>query len=93
MYEPKPIDTKDIKLPEELTELMELIAENVHDTWAVGRIAQGWTYGDARDDDKKKTPCLIPYSELPESEKEYDRKTATETLKAIMAMGYKIEKK
>ncbi len=92
MYTPKPIDTKDVKLPEDLVELTEKIAENVHENWAVGRIAQGWTYGEKRDDAKKTTPCLIPYSELPDSEREYDRTTAIETIKLIMALGYKIEK-
>lgn len=88
-YNPKPIDTSDITLPEELLALTEKIAENVHDVWAVGRIEQGWTYGPVRDDAKKETPCLVPYNELPESEKEYDR-TAMETLKLIIKMGYSI---
>ena len=92
MYTPKPVDTKDIKLSDELLELTEKIAENVHENWAVGRIAEGWTYGDVRDDAKKTTPCLVPYSQLPENEKEYDRTTALETIKLIVAMGYKIEK-
>lgn len=92
MYTPNPIDTTNIKLPEELLALTEKIAENVHENWSVGRISQGWTYGEKRDDIKKETPCLVPYSELPESEKEYDRKTALETLKLIIALGYKIEK-
>lgn len=92
MYTPNPIDTTNIKLPEELLALTEKIAENVHENWSVGRISQGWTYGEKRDDTKKETPCLVPYSELPESEKEYDRKTALETLKLIVALGYKIEK-
>lgn len=92
MYTPNPIDTTNIKLPEELLALTEKIAENVHENWSVGRISQGWTYGEKRDDIKKETPCLVPYSELPESEKEYDRKTALETLKLIVALGYKIEK-
>lgn len=91
-YNPKPIDTSDITLPEELLSLTEKIAENVHDVWAAGRIAEGWTYGPVRDDEKKETPCLVPYSELPENEKEYDRKTATSTLKMIVAMRYRIEK-
>lgn len=91
-YNPKPIDTSDITLPEELLALTERIAENVHDVWAVGRIEQGWTYGSVRDDAKKETPCLVPYSELPESEKEYDRNTAMETVKLIIKMGYAIEK-
>lgn len=89
-YNPKPIDTSDINLPEELLALTEKIAENVHDVWAVGRIEQGWTYGPVRDDAKKETPCLVPYSELPESEKEYDRNTAMETLKLIIKTGYSI---
>lgn len=89
-YIPKPIDTSDINLPEELLALTEKIAENVHDVWAVGRIEQGWTYGSVRNDAKKETPCLVPYNELPESEKEYDRNTAMETLKLIIKMGYSI---
>lgn len=89
-YNPKPIDTSDINLPEELLALTERIAENVHDVWAVGKNEQSWSYGPVRDDAKKETPCLVPYSELPESEKEYDRNTAMETLKLIIKMGYSI---
>lgn len=92
MYSPKPIDTSDVKIPDELLELSEKIAENVHDNWAVGRIAEGWTYGEKRDDVLKQTPCLVPYKDLPEQEKEYDRRTAFETLKLIISLGYKIEK-
>ena len=93
MYEPKPIDTSDVILPEELLVLMEKIAENVHDVWAVGRMSEGWTYGETKDVQKKTTPLLVPYCELPEIEKEYDRNTAFETLKLIVKMGYEINKK
>ncbi len=93
MYTPKPIDTSDILLPQELLELTEKIAENVHENWSAGRIDEGWTYGETRDDVKKTTPCLVPYNELSEGEKEYDRNTAIQTLKLIVALGYKIEKK
>lgn len=92
MYIPNPIDTREIVLSEDLLELKEKIAENVHEVWAVGRVADGWTYGPVRDDTAKTTPCLVPYCELPESEKDYDRNTAFQTLKLIMALGYKIEK-
>ena len=91
MYNPKPVDTSDISLPEELLALTERIAENVHDVWAAGRIGEGWTYGEKKDAEKKTTPLLIPYDQLPESEKEYDRNTAFETLKLIVKMGYRIE--
>lgn len=92
MYKPNPIDTSNIQLPESLLELTEQIAENVHENWAAGRIAAGWTYGDCRDDEKKTIPCLVPYSQLSDKEKEYDRVTALQTLKLIVALGYKIEK-
>lgn len=92
MYQPKPIDTEGIELPADLLELLEKIAENVHENWSLNRMAQGWTYGVCRDDEKKTTPCLVPYDALSEEEKEYDRVTALQTLKLIMALGYKIEK-
>lgn len=91
-YNPKPIDTENINLPEDLMVLTEKMAENVHDVWAMGRINDGWTYGEKRDDKLKQHPCIVPYSELSETEKEYDRNTVLETLKLIIALGYKIEK-
>ena len=89
-YKPNPIDTSDIVLPEELIELTEKIAENTHDVWAVGRIREGWTYGEKRDDTRKTSPCLVAYDELPDSEKEYDRNTSLEAIKLILKLGYKI---
>lgn len=90
MYKPKPLDTSGIQLSPELLELTEKIAENVHDVWATERIEQGWKYGEERNDTLKTTPCLVSYSDLPDSEKEYDRNTALETLKLIIKLGYKI---
>ena len=87
------MDVSDITLPESLTPLIEALAENVHETWAKGRMDAGWTYGLVRDDTKKQHPCLVPYGELPESEKAYDRATATSTLKFICKVGYRIVKK
>lgn len=92
MYNPNPIDTRDIILSNDLLELKEKIAENVHEVWAAGRVVEGWTYGPVRDDAAKTTPCLVPYCELPDSEKEYDRNTALQTLKMIIALGYKISR-
>lgn len=89
-YTPEPIDTSDIVLPQELLDLTERVAENVHDVWAVGRLAEGWVYGELKDAEKKTTPLLVPYHDLPENEKEYDRKTALETLKLIIKLGYRI---
>ena len=89
---PQPIDTTDVKLSKELEQLVEQMSKNVHEVWAESRIKQGWTYGEQRNDELKTHPCLIPYEELPEEEKDYDRNTAVGTLKLIMKLGYKIEK-
>lgn len=91
-YKPKPVDTSKVKLDREVLRLTELLAENAHDTWASRRLAEGWRYGHKRDETQKEHPCLVPYRELPQSEKEYDRHTAMETLKAIVALGFSIKK-
>lgn len=89
-YVPQPIDTSDVMLPEELNVLIEQMAKNVHDVWAQSRMEQGWTYGDSRNDALKHHPCLVPYDELPEVEKAYDRDTALGTLKLIIKLGFRI---
>ena len=91
-YVPQPLDTSDIQLPEELNALIEQISKNVHEVWAQNRMEQGWTYGEERCDALKQHPCLIPYEELPEVEKAYDRDTALGTLKLICKLGFKISK-
>ena len=87
-YVPKPIDTSDVELSKELLDLGEAIAENAHDIWAVDRQAEGWTYGPIRDEKIKETPCMVPYSKLPENEKDYDRKMALNTLRLVKKLGY-----
>ena len=91
-YVPQPMDTSDVRLPEELMPLIEQIAKNVHEVWAQSRMDQGWTYGVERNDALKQHPCLIPYEELPDVEKAYDRDTAVGTLKLISKLGFKITK-
>lgn len=91
-YKPRPIDTADVRLPDELLELAELLAKNTHELWAEARFREGWTYGPVRDNAMKKNPCLIPYEDLPDSEKEYDRRTSQEVLSVLYAMGYRLVK-
>lgn len=91
-YTPTPLDMHDVELPEELNELTEQMARNVHDVWAQSRIAEGWHYGAQRSDRLKTHPCLVPYEELTEVEREYDRQTAIQTLKLILKLGFKIHK-
>ncbi len=91
-YQPRPIDTSQIELGGDIRALAERLAENAHEQWARQRLAEGWRYGPRRDDARKETPNLVPYGELPEAEREYDRIVVAETLKAIIALGFRIEK-
>ena len=92
-YTPHPLDTKNVELSEELKQLAEQLSKNVHEVWAKTRMEQGWTYGPERSDAKKKHPCLVPYVQLPEEEKVFDRNTSQETLKFIISKGFDISKK
>ena len=92
-YTPKPIDLSDVELSEDLNELREAIAENAHEVWAVERVAQGWSYGPQRDDSKKENPCMVPYSQLPDSEKRFDREMAMNTIKLLKKLGYDLIKR
>ncbi len=89
-YCPHPLDTSAVALPPELQQLAERLARNVHDTWAAQRIADGWVHGPLRDDARKTHPGLVPYDELSEAEKEYDRRVSLETMKMIVALGFRI---
>lgn len=88
-YEPKPI-WFDQPMPESITKHMEWIGEQIHDQWAANRIREGWEYGAQYDGEKKKHPCLIPYEQLSENEKEYDRVTATQTIQLLLYAGFQI---
>ena len=92
-YDPRPIDTSEVEIPDELSQLTELLAKNAHDHWAIGRLRDGWRYGEKRHDEKKEHPDLVPYEDLPETEKQFDRETAMQTLRAIIALGFRIERR
>jgi hypothetical protein len=92
-YRPAPMDTSKVEVPREVQELAEQLARNVHEVWAQARMAEGWRWGPERDDARKLHPTLVPYEQLPESEKDYDRGTAMQTVKAILALGFRITKK
>jgi hypothetical protein len=92
VYKPEPIDTSKVQLNDEILELTERLAENAHEVWGQRRMADGWRYGPRRDEAKKEHPSLVPYKDLPEEEKEYDRSAALETLKVLQALGYRFDK-
>lgn len=92
-YRPHPIDLSDIDLSDDIEELREAIAENAHEIWAQARQAEGWTYGSERNDQLRQTPDMVPYSDLTDSEREYDRQMAMNTIKLLRKLGYEIVKK
>jgi hypothetical protein len=91
-WDPRPVDTSSVSLPEDLLELIEMLAENAHDNWGRQRISDDWTHGPERDDIARTHPLLVPYERLPDSEKAYDRLLAAETLKVIIKLGYLVTK-
>ena len=90
-YAPKPIDTSTIALNDAQRRLIEKLAANVHDVWAKKRVEDGWRHGTSRNDQIKTHPSLVPYDELPESEKDYDRVMVEQVIMAAVALGYRIE--
>ena len=92
-YDPHPIDLSDVEISDDLIELREAIAENAHEVWAYNRKQEGWKYGSERDDAKKLHPDMIAYSQLPESEKLYDREMAINTIKLVKKLGWDIVKR
>lgn len=91
-YMPNPILVDDVTLPETLNDLTEYIAENAHEEWAKQRIKEGYTYAPKSNKLKKQNQDLIPYCELTDSEKDYDRKMAMHTLKVLYKLGFEIRK-
>jgi len=91
-YRPRPLPTEQVELETELLALVEVLAEHAHDVWASQRLDQGWTFGPQRCDDSRRHPCLVPYSDLPEVEKAYDRNAVLGTIRAVLALGFVIER-
>ena len=84
------IDTTSITLSPEIEPLIEKLAASSHGHWAKGRASEGVVYGEKRDDGASPptNPCMRPYNELEDSEKEYDRRHAIETIKSLIALGW-----
>lgn len=91
-YTPNPIDTSNVIVDEKIIQLGETLAKNTHENWAKTKIDEGWTYGKTLDEKNKTHPCLVPYEQLTQAEKEYDRKTSLETLKVLLYLGFEIKK-
>ena len=91
-YKPTHADLSGIEIPDSIKTLAEKLARNTHDIWAQTRIAEGWKYGPERNDEKKETPCMVAFEDLPEREKLIDYNTALSAIKFVLSMGYSIVK-
>ena len=72
--------------PEEI----ERMAELEHDRWCRERVAAGWTYGPARNDERKTTPYLVPWDQLTEDVKDYDRNAVRALPELLTYAGFEI---
>jgi hypothetical protein len=65
----------------------ESLAKLEHLRWSADRTLAGWTYGKIRDNELRRHPMLVPYDELPESEKEKDRQAVRDVPIVLRAAG------
>ncbi|XP_062415583.1 ryanodine receptor 3 isoform X4 [Pungitius pungitius] len=86
-FVPTPVDTSQIVLPPHLDNVRDKLAENIHELWGMNKIELGWTFGKVRDDNKRQHPCLVDFSKLPETERNYNVQMSSETLKTLLALG------
>ncbi len=87
-YNPNPEDTSNIKLSDDIVAVFEQISKNTHEVWAKGRIDEGWIHGDIYDGIRKMHPRLVPYEQLPEDEKAFDRNTTAQVIKMLIKLGF-----
>uniref|UniRef100_A0A3Q3GQL7 Ryanodine receptor 3 n=1 Tax=Labrus bergylta TaxID=56723 RepID=A0A3Q3GQL7_9LABR len=87
---PTPVETSQIVMPHHLEKVRDKLAENIHELWGMNKIELGWSYGKIRDDNKRQHPCLVDFSKLPETEKNYNLQMSTETLKTLLALGCRV---
>ncbi|WP_250033861.1 RyR domain-containing protein [Paractinoplanes maris] len=85
-------DTAALTLPPAVVTDLEQLAEHVHNVWGSKRLADGWRYGPERSTAERTMPSLVPYADLPEDERDYDRELVTETVKMLLRLGYRVSR-
>ncbi|XP_076313816.1 ryanodine receptor-like isoform X3 [Tachypleus tridentatus] len=90
-YIPEPVNTANVQLNPELNNVVQKFAEHYHDAWANRKFENGWNYGDYWNYERKTHPRLKPYNLLAEWEKERYKEPIRESLKALIAIGWKLE--
>ena len=94
-YSPNPIDVSNVTLSADLEELIDVLAENIHNVWAVDKFKNNPNirYAPLDENGNEVEGCnhfLRPYSELSDQDKENDIQNATSTIKLLKRMGYRI---
>ena len=65
---------------------VEIMAEMEHARWNTERLRNGWQWGERRYIIKKTSPYLVPWSQLPDKVKEWDRHTVR-NIPELLARG------
>uniref|UniRef100_A0A8C8BL31 Ryanodine receptor 2 n=1 Tax=Otus sunia TaxID=257818 RepID=A0A8C8BL31_9STRI len=91
-FNPQPVDTSNITIPEKLEYFINKYAEHSHDKWSMEKFANGWTYGETYSESSKVQPLMKQYKLLSEKEKEIYRWPIKESLKTMLAWGWRIER-
>ncbi|XP_021246749.1 ryanodine receptor 2 isoform X4 [Numida meleagris] len=91
-FNPQPVDTSNITIPEKLEYFINKYAEHTHDKWSMEKFANGWTYGETYSESAKVQPLMKQYKLLSEKEKEIYRWPIKESLKTMLAWGWRIER-
>uniref|UniRef100_A0A803W3C4 Ryanodine receptor 2 n=1 Tax=Ficedula albicollis TaxID=59894 RepID=A0A803W3C4_FICAL len=91
-FNPQPVDTSNITIPEKLEYFINKYAEHAHDKWSMEKFANGWTYGETFSESAKVQPLMKQYKLLSEKEKEIYRWPIKESLKTMLAWGWRIER-
>uniref|UniRef100_A0A8C3LC58 Ryanodine receptor 2 n=1 Tax=Chrysolophus pictus TaxID=9089 RepID=A0A8C3LC58_CHRPC len=91
-FNPQPVDTSNITIPEKLEYFINKYAEHSHDKWSMEKFANGWTYGETYSESAKVQPLMKQYKLLSEKEKEIYRWPIKESLKTMLAWGWRIER-
>ncbi|KAF1427970.1 Ryanodine receptor 2, partial [Spheniscus humboldti] len=91
-FNPQPVDTSNITIPEKLEYFINKYAEHSHDKWSMEKFANGWMYGETYSESAKVQPLMKQYKLLSEKEKEIYRWPIKESLKTMLAWGWRIER-
>ncbi|KAG5262307.1 hypothetical protein AALO_G00273740 [Alosa alosa] len=91
-FNPQPVDTSNVVIPEKLDNFIIKFAEHSHERWSMDKLTKGWVHGDQLCEFTKTHPLLKPYKSLSEKDKEIYRGPIKESLKTILAWGWLIER-